>query len=1783
MNHQKNGRKFMKRFLSVLLAGSMVLGNFTGISSKAAEQKSNRSVQRAGSSNVIYEEGFETFADADTVITENLSKKGGSTDWNGASSGGWLINMASGELLVQPSVGAENAHTGNVSVKITSPAGSEVNRGYLAVGIPQDTADAMEEGAEYKLSVWCKGENAKFPTEIKYTIYEPGTWATIESKATSATATEGQWKLYEISFKMQRKEGKAGLNIYLGLGWQGSNSTGSIYFDDAKLEKVTPAEVEATGITLDAAAEVAKGQSILLSPVLDPLDATTKIEWSSDNTAVAAVDENGKVSGISEGTANITAKAGKVSASCKVTVTDKANLYKVLYKESFETFADAATEIGNTPSTNASKNWNGAKNGDWDMNIAEGSLIVAPSLEDAKDGKVSVKLTSEKASGTNRGEIKRTLPQEVYDSLIDGAKYKITAYFKGLDNAAFPVRITTQVKDWKEASLSGDSLIWYGDYTDFTLKNNEWIKAEHTFTVEKGVGKGCVYLILGIPWHSGNMPGSVLIDHITLERVPYVEDITLDIEESYLEIGKTLELSYSLKPNDCDMKANFVSSDPEVLSVDADGKVTGLKEGTATVTASVAGYDASASCKIKVVEKYVKVESISLNKTALNVTPGWQEQLIASVTPENVTEKNIVWTSSDEKVVKVDQDGNITALSEGTAKITVKADGKSAECSVTVKQDAEFKNQTADVTINPGMKLDTKLPKLPENCEYTFFTEPVKGKITVEENTVYYTAYTWLMEKDGIGYEDKEYTDTIQMSVKNGEVTAIYTVNVTINKLEEMFYDEAGQWIQNVDLMFSEEEIQAVKKEISEQPDGLRAQMFQRLIKQADSMINAAPDAYPDHPDNATESRDESLRDEADNTVTFLMAYLLTKDVSGYETKNAQYLAKTIEFAKASMSYPYWGASIESIYNRNSDLTAGHHLFSVSMVYQWLKEELKNETCTYSIGADGTKNTVTTTENMPMLEAMEAKLWYVGNEMFEHSKGVYYYVMNHCHVRMGGLLAASIALRGDAETNEEKVQLINWTGMVFYKDGMGMNSMMPDGTSQEGVPYWEYAAEWMIRAGLMIRKAYDVDLFETTHVFENSGDYLLYNLLPQDNWTASSCLLNVGDSPTGNWYGPGLHLRFIAAEYGDATAQWLAEQVENAGIDVWSGQWMCIFYADPELEAKEPGKTETLKWFKDMDHVIARSDWSGNEDLLSMKTGVPCGKNLMQLVQEGLYSGDPDAGHAHPDANHITLYSNGEFLLRDDGYSYKYASNHNTLLVNGTGQIGEGDWMNETLYIDNNIVPHIEKAESNESYDYIVGDATEAYAADLGLDLFERNVVFLKDEKVLLVVDNVQAENETDLELRWFPESKAVAHSGNVYIAKGTKNTMNFYPLTTETETAYEDVIVYGQDNVKSNEKTFRQTYHGTSWQNAVAFSWNENEKEAAYVVYKAGDSANVHQFGVNGKIYTINTETKEVTVKDGILDNGAEADNANSTLSGILINNKSLEGFDPAVTEYEVERWWKTYETQVDAYSAAYGAKVQIEQKSPELVEITCTSKDQTATTVYTLHITNPQKILGIAGVETDGKKSENPDYIYDSLITEANPDPRIWACENLPTLIFDLGELVLLEDIDIAFNWSSRRASYFDLLVSEDGENYTYLIEDGEAPITSGTSTPSHSEYLKVVEAAAKTVRYVKIKLRGQSSAGKDNKDAVNSIQEITFIGERLHTTEDQEKVPEKLPETNTSGKPEYYPAGKTDSSTSSASTGTKTGDGNQGTLFVMTAVAALAVVSGLAYKRKKCYTNR
>ena len=160
-------------------------------------------------------------------------------------------------------------------------------------------------------------------------------------------------------------------------------------------------------------------------------------------------------------------------------------------------------------------------------------------------------------------------------------------------------------------------------------------------------------------------------------------------------------------------KATWRSSNSKVVSVSSAGKLKAVKVGSATITATYG--DASAACRVTVVAPVTKVK---LNKSSATVAQGGALQLKATLTPANAYDQTLAWSSSNEKVAAVDENGLVTGLAKGSATITAKSSsGKTAKCKVTVKvvtpKTLDFKKLY--VTLHPGESYETRVTLTPDS------------------------------------------------------------------------------------------------------------------------------------------------------------------------------------------------------------------------------------------------------------------------------------------------------------------------------------------------------------------------------------------------------------------------------------------------------------------------------------------------------------------------------------------------------------------------------------------------------------------------------------------------------------------------------------------------------------------------------------------------------------------------------------------------------------------------------------------------------------------------------------------------------------------------------------------------------------------------------------------------------------------------------------------------------------------------------------------------------------
>lgn len=176
-----------------------------------------------------------------------------------------------------------------------------------------------------------------------------------------------------------------------------------------------------------------------------------------------------------------------------------------------------------------------------------------------------------------------------------------------------------------------------------------------------------------------------------------IESIELPTEMT-VEKGSDVVLELKYAAGDAEAEAiekaaaklgevQWATSDESVVAIDEDGNVVAVETGEADVTATVGEF--SATCKVTVV---VAPTEINVPEN-LELTIGDEgKALNAKVLPEDATEVEMTYTSSDEKVATVDENGTVTAVGAGECVITTKAADVEAETKVVV---AEKKTETS--------------------------------------------------------------------------------------------------------------------------------------------------------------------------------------------------------------------------------------------------------------------------------------------------------------------------------------------------------------------------------------------------------------------------------------------------------------------------------------------------------------------------------------------------------------------------------------------------------------------------------------------------------------------------------------------------------------------------------------------------------------------------------------------------------------------------------------------------------------------------------------------------------------------------------------------------------------------------------------------------------------------------------------------------------------------------------------------------------------------------------
>lgn len=235
----------------------------------------------------------------------------------------------------------------------------------------------------------------------------------------------------------------------------------------------------------------------------------------------------------------------------------------------------------------------------------------------------------------------------------------------GLDKTIVELKIGE--KDILNATVKPDNasdkkVVWTSSNESVAVVNDGEISA---LSIGRSIIKAC----------SGNQYAECVVNVVAIE----VESISIDKTSLDLKVGDTETIIATIKPDDAtDKTVVWTSSNDDAVKV-VDGVVYAISAGTATITATAG--NKSAECVVTV--STIEIETISLNKSNIDLKVGYTDTLVVSVQPDNATDKTVIWSSSDQNVATV-TNGVVEAIGVGVASITVSAGTKTAECAVNV-------------------------------------------------------------------------------------------------------------------------------------------------------------------------------------------------------------------------------------------------------------------------------------------------------------------------------------------------------------------------------------------------------------------------------------------------------------------------------------------------------------------------------------------------------------------------------------------------------------------------------------------------------------------------------------------------------------------------------------------------------------------------------------------------------------------------------------------------------------------------------------------------------------------------------------------------------------------------------------------------------------------------------------------------------------------------------------------------------------------------------------------
>ncbi len=510
----------------------------------------------------------------------------------------------------------------------------------------------IKKGKGYQLISTVLPENA----ENKQVI-----WESSDSKIVSVNETTG--------YITGLKEGSATITVKTLINNVSTDCIVNVTGKNVLVNKITLNEKRIS---------LAVGYTHNLTYQLTPNNATENdLIFTSSDSSVAVVNQNGVIQGLKEGNAIITVSSSNGLA--------KDTTYVSVYKKGTSTVVGGeAIKTNNYPKslTVSSQTLN--------LKLGGSSQLIASVSPENSNNQISWSSTNSRVAVVDSNGLVSAVgigSATIIARTINDITYNVYVLVGNYSKDLKSILVTTNYLSL--AVSSSKQLAVSFTPADASNKNVFWTSSNSSvavvdkYGVVKAISPGST--IIKATSEDGGYTDTAVIEVVNYDNIVEEKTISFDSSSYTVGIGSTKSLIPIITPSNSTFKSvHFESSDPSIATIDENGVIQGLKEGTVSITATTNRNRLKATTNVTV--KYIDATSVKVNTAVVNIKENETFTLVATVLPNNATNKRVIYSISDSSIAEIDTNGIITGKKTGTTTITITpSEGNPATVLVNVK------------------------------------------------------------------------------------------------------------------------------------------------------------------------------------------------------------------------------------------------------------------------------------------------------------------------------------------------------------------------------------------------------------------------------------------------------------------------------------------------------------------------------------------------------------------------------------------------------------------------------------------------------------------------------------------------------------------------------------------------------------------------------------------------------------------------------------------------------------------------------------------------------------------------------------------------------------------------------------------------------------------------------------------------------------------------------------------------------------------------------------------